>query len=200
VITIARLGALEYSSELIPSLTNVGSSSSCSSLASLSSQMPVPNEHLAVLLSRNLWKQDTDTPIVIPLFAANPSPSWKEVMYVHHMPACLLPQASCPKTFFLSCSIAESPVASFAVPPIQLPFSMRPLFPLCTLCVQRPSPRMHLLPRLFFLQVYATLATLEFMAQLPRPVVASLQSSLVHSGHAAIPSTVISVCPLVHDL
>ncbi|KAH9010015.1 hypothetical protein EDB84DRAFT_1148852 [Lactarius hengduanensis] len=47
----------------LPSLTGAGSSSSsCTSLASLSSSTPAPNEHLAVLLSRNLWKQDTDAP------------------------------------------------------------------------------------------------------------------------------------------
>ncbi|KAI9451217.1 FYVE zinc finger-domain-containing protein [Lactarius psammicola] len=46
----------------LPSLTDAGSSSSsCSSLSSLSTT-PAPNEHLAVLLSRNLWKQDTDAP------------------------------------------------------------------------------------------------------------------------------------------
>ena len=47
----------------LPSLTDAGSSSSCSSLASISSPLtPAPNEHLAVLLPRNLWKQDTDAP------------------------------------------------------------------------------------------------------------------------------------------
>jgi len=47
------------SSASLPSLTDAGSSSSCSSLASLSS---APNEHLAVLQPRNLWKQDIDAP------------------------------------------------------------------------------------------------------------------------------------------
>ncbi|KAF8261006.1 FYVE zinc finger-domain-containing protein [Lactarius quietus] len=48
----------------LPSLTDAGSSSSasCSSLSSLTSSTPAPNEHLAVLLSRDLWKQDTDAP------------------------------------------------------------------------------------------------------------------------------------------
>ncbi|KAI0247864.1 FYVE zinc finger-domain-containing protein [Lactifluus subvellereus] len=44
----------------LPSLTDAGSSSSCSSLSSISSHTPAPNEHLAVLLPRNLWKQDID--------------------------------------------------------------------------------------------------------------------------------------------
>ncbi|KAI0286433.1 FYVE zinc finger-domain-containing protein [Russula brevipes] len=46
----------------LPSLTDAGSSSSCSSIGSLSSPSPAPNEHLAVLLPRNLWKQDIDAP------------------------------------------------------------------------------------------------------------------------------------------
>ncbi|KAI0297511.1 FYVE zinc finger-domain-containing protein [Multifurca ochricompacta] len=50
------------SSTSLPSLTDTGSSSSCSSLSSLSSQTPAPNEHLAVFLPRNLWKQDIDAP------------------------------------------------------------------------------------------------------------------------------------------
>ncbi|KAH9977553.1 hypothetical protein BJV74DRAFT_780952 [Russula compacta] len=50
------------SSTSLPSLTDAGSSSSCSSLASLSSHSPPPNEHLAVLLPRTLWKKDTDAP------------------------------------------------------------------------------------------------------------------------------------------
>ncbi|KAH9971194.1 hypothetical protein BGW80DRAFT_1460713 [Lactifluus volemus] len=46
----------------LPSLTDAGSSSSCSSFSSISSHSPAPNEHLAVLLPRNLWKQDADAP------------------------------------------------------------------------------------------------------------------------------------------
>jgi hypothetical protein len=157
------------SSASLPSLTDAGSSSSsCSSIASLSSQTPAPNEHLAVLLPRNLWKQDTDAPHCDTFVCRKPF-TLMERRHVRASHASLLPQPSCSKTLFLFCSIAESAVASFAVPvlPIQLPFSTRPHFPLCTLRVVRPLLRMRHRPRLFLLRACATRVTLKYMALRP---------------------------------
>lgn len=84
-------------------------------------------------------------PTAIPLFAVNPSPSWKDVI------------------------IAESAVASFAVPALQIqrPSLTRRCFPLCTLRVVPPLLRSHLLPRPFFLHACAMRATLKSMVLLP---------------------------------
>jgi hypothetical protein len=87
-------------------------------------------------------------------------------MYAHYTPAF---RPSCPKPFSFSVSIAESAVASFAVPVlrIQHPFSTQRPFPLCTPRVVRPLLRMHLPPRLFFLHACVTRATLKSTVLLP---------------------------------
>jgi hypothetical protein len=96
---------------------------------------------------------------------------------VHHTPAsCSAPRVL--NLFFPSCSIAESAVASFAVPApsIQHPSSTRRRFPLCILRVVPPLLRTHPLPRLFSLHACATRAT-------PKSTVLLPPTRLLHRPH-----------------
>jgi hypothetical protein len=156
------------SSASLPSLTDAGSSSSsCSSLASLSSHIPAPNEHLAVLLPRNLWKQDTDASHCDTFVCRKPF-TLMERRHVRALHAWLLPNP-CVLTFSCLCSIAESVVASFVAPALHtrhLSSTRRP-FHLCILRVVHPSLLMRPLPRLFFLHACAMRVTPKSTA-LPR--------------------------------
>ena len=49
-----------------------------------------------------------------PFFAASPSPSWRDVTYVHYTP-CLFPSSRVLNLWFSLCSIAESAAAFFVV-------------------------------------------------------------------------------------
>jgi len=96
-------------------------------------------------------------PIVTPLFAVNPSPSWIDVI------------------------IAESVVVSFAVPALHTrhPSSTRRRFRLCILRVVHLSPPMPPRPRPFFLHAYAMRATPRFTV-LPRATRLPHRPRLVH--------------------
>jgi hypothetical protein len=109
----------------LPSLTDSGSSSSasCSSLTSLTSSRPAPNEHLAVLLSRDLWKQDTDAPYCDTFVCSKPF-TLMERRHVRVLHAF----ARLPHSNLNLSSIVESVVVSFARPALRaLPLCLTPL-------------------------------------------------------------------------
>ncbi|KAH9036856.1 hypothetical protein EDB85DRAFT_2142894 [Lactarius pseudohatsudake] len=136
----------------LPSLTGAGSSSSsCTSLASLSSSTPAPNEHLAVLLSRNLWKQDTDAPYCDTFVCRKPF----TLMERRH-PSLVI-------------SIAESVVAFFARPALRAPPPSLTQLPSPSSIPHavRPSPRTRRPPRPFYPHAFVTRATPKFTATPP---------------------------------
>ncbi len=155
------------SSASLPSLTDAGSSSSCSSLSSLSSV--APNEHLAVLLPRYLWKQDTDAAYCDTFVCSKPF-SLMERRHVCALRPLPLSQSSRAKLWLSPlCSIVESAVASIVVPaPRALrPSSTRHRCRLSTPRVVRPSRRTRRQPRRFSLHACATRAMHKSMAPLP---------------------------------
>ncbi|KAH9045129.1 FYVE zinc finger-domain-containing protein, partial [Lactarius pseudohatsudake] len=123
------------------------SSSSCASLTSLSSSTPAPNEHLAVLLSRNLWKQDTDAPYCDTFVCRKPFTLMERC---HHC-------RKCGGIFCAACSSRTTPLLDtaslpFIYPPRGTPISTyasptSPVLParICDTCYAQihgnPSPR-----------------------------------------------------------
>lgn len=168
------------SSTSLPSLTDArSSSSSCSSLASLSSQTPAPNEHLAVLLPRNLWKQDTDAPHCDTFVCRKPFTLMdRRHVRALHASHLLDSQFLIIYPFY---SIAESVVASFVVRALRTrrPSSTRRRFRLCILRVVRPLLPTHLLPRLFFLHACVTRAMPKYTVLRP-PIRRQLRPRLLH--------------------
>jgi hypothetical protein len=152
----------------LPSLTDAGSSSSasCSSLSSLTCSTPAPNEHLAVLLSRDLWKQDTDAPYCDTFVCRKPFTLMerRHVRVLHaffrlpHLKLNILQHCrKCGGIFCAACSSRTTPLLdttslSFVYPPRGTPISTyasptSPVLParVCDACYAQihgnPSPR-----------------------------------------------------------
>ncbi|KAH9032172.1 FYVE-domain-containing protein, partial [Lactarius pseudohatsudake] len=155
------------------------SSSSCASLASLSSSTPAPNEHLAVLLSRNLWKQDTDAPYCDTFVCCKPFTLMERR---HHC-------RKCGGIFCAACSSCTTPLLDTA----SLPFVYPPRgTPISTYA----SPTSPVLPARVCDACYCP------NSRQPLPTLAVVSHMLLDVGartnsHKTCPSTPFRTLPLV---